>query len=79
MVAVGQIYSCSGIKLNTTVVKSYGWSHGGVENKDCEQDTPLVDPLSVANAAQDQWLQHTQTSPGLRMTHMVVKPHRAML
>lgn len=44
MVAVGQIYSCSGIKLNTTVVKSYGWSHGGVENKDCEQDTPLVDP-----------------------------------
>lgn len=44
MAGARQIYSCSGIKLNTTVAKKYGWSHGGVESKDCEQDTPPVDP-----------------------------------
>lgn len=42
MVDVGQIYSCSGIKFNTTVAKNYGWSHGKVESKGCEQDTAPV-------------------------------------
>lgn len=41
---VGQIHSCSGIKFNTTVAKNYGWSHGGVESKDCEWDTAPVGP-----------------------------------
>lgn len=67
MVVVGQIYSCSGIKFNTTVAKIMGGATERWRAKTVNGALHQGIPLSVAGSAQDQWLQHTQTIPGLWM------------